>query len=113
MRWKGKVHGCRLFYLPGIGEYLGTLVPVIGFVKVGGQAKPDRYTYIPLIGIFICMVWGANRFLAGMRPGRVSLATVGILVAAACVVATPNQVKYWRNNLLSLNMRWRSPRTMR
>jgi len=33
--------------------YLGTLVPVIGIVQVGGQAMADRFTYIPLIGIFI------------------------------------------------------------
>jgi hypothetical protein len=38
--------------------YLGTLVPVIGFIQVGGLALADRYTYLPLIGLFICVVWG-------------------------------------------------------
>ena len=39
--------------------YLGTLVPVIGLVQVGMQTMADRYTYIPLIGIFIILSWGA------------------------------------------------------
>src|SRR5208283_4199742 len=38
--------------------YVGTLVPVIGLVQVGMQSMADRYTYIPLIGIFISVVWG-------------------------------------------------------
>src|SRR5262249_36057144 len=40
--------------------FLGTLVPVIGLVQVGGQAMADRYTYIPLIGIFIAAVWAVE-----------------------------------------------------
>ena len=38
--------------------YLGTLVPVIGLVQVGAQSRADRYTYIPLIGLFIVIAWG-------------------------------------------------------
>ncbi|MGD0259054.1 MAG: tetratricopeptide repeat protein [Verrucomicrobiota bacterium] len=49
--------------------YLGTLVPVIGIIQVGGQALADRYTYIPLIGVFICLTWGAADSLASLRPG--------------------------------------------
>src|SRR5262249_57845282 len=44
--------------------YLGTLVPVIGLVQVGGQARADRYTYVPLIGIFILVAWGGADLLA-------------------------------------------------
>ena len=50
--------------------YLGTLVPVIGLVQVGSQARADRYTYIPLIGVFICLVWGAAELLSGCRSRR-------------------------------------------
>jgi tetratricopeptide (TPR) repeat protein len=49
--------------------YLGTLVPVIGVVQVGGQAMADRYTYIPLIGIFIVVAWGLAEVLNSLRPG--------------------------------------------
>jgi hypothetical protein len=105
--------------------YLGTLVPVIGIVQVGGQAIADRYTYIPLIGIFICFVWGAAEFFPycwrqhqvapssspGPQPAvptwsqasypawlRVALGTAGGLVLVACVVLTRAQAAYWRNN---------------
>ena len=54
------------YLLVGWLWYLGTLVPVIGIVQVGGQAMADRYTYIPLIGIFIILAWGA--FTAGLIP---------------------------------------------
>src|SRR5207302_4617517 len=45
------------YLLVGWLWYLGTLVPVIGFVQVGDQAWADRYTYLPSIGIFIALVW--------------------------------------------------------
>ena len=49
----------RAPYLPfGWFWYLGTLVPVIGLVQVGEQAMADRYTYMPLIGVFIAIAWG-------------------------------------------------------
>ncbi len=47
--------------------YLVTLVPVIGLVQVGSQARADRYTYIPLIGVFIMMAWGAADALERCR----------------------------------------------
>ncbi len=79
--------------------YLGTLVPVIGIVQVGAQAMADRYTYIPLIGIFLCLVWGAAEFLAGRRSGPTVLAVAGALAVLACALATHRQVKYWRDDL--------------
>jgi len=48
------------YILVGLLWYLGTLVPVIGLVQVGDQAMADRYTYIPLIGIFIIVSWGVS-----------------------------------------------------
>ena len=54
-------------YLPvGWFWYLGTLIPVIGLVQVGGQALADRYTYLPLIGVFIILAFGSRR--PGGRP---------------------------------------------
>jgi tetratricopeptide (TPR) repeat protein len=50
--------------------YLGTLVPVIGVVQVGGQAMADRYTYIPLIGIFIVVAWSLEEFVSHARLAR-------------------------------------------
>ena len=54
-------------YLPvGWLWFLGTLVPVIGLVQVGGAAMADRYTYFPLVGVFLVVAFGfcdlASRF---------------------------------------------------
>ena len=46
------------YLLAGWLWYLGTLVPVIGLVQVGDQAIADRYTYVPIIGLFIIIAWG-------------------------------------------------------
>ena len=55
--------------------FVGTLVPVIGLVQVGDQARADRYVYIPHIGLFLALVWGARRLVerfgcrSWSRPG--------------------------------------------
>src|ERR1051325_6928527 len=63
------------YLLVGWFWYLGTLVPVIGVVQVGGQARADRYTYIPLIGILIIVAWGCSELLADSHYRQVVLAT--------------------------------------
>jgi hypothetical protein len=60
----------RFPYLPvGWLWYVGTLVPLIGLVQIGGQARADRYTYIPLIGLFLIVAWGFG-VLEGMAIGK-------------------------------------------
>ena len=58
------------YILVGLFCYLGTLVPVIGLVQVGNQAMADRYTYIPLIGIFIIVAWGVSDLFKRLRIRR-------------------------------------------
>src|SRR5207247_5792077 len=48
--------------------FLGTLVPVIGLLQVGGQAMADRYTYVPLLGIFIAAAWGPGELAVRLAP---------------------------------------------
>ncbi|HEY6837876.1 MAG TPA: tetratricopeptide repeat protein [Geobacteraceae bacterium] len=77
--------------------YVGTLVPAIGLVRVGEQAMADRYTYLPLIGLFIIAVWGSADLVARWWGRRLSaLAGAGVLVAM--VFCTWFQVGYWRNS---------------
>lgn len=89
----------KLPYLAvGWAWYLGTLVPVIGLVQVGMQARADRYTYIPAIGIFIMAAWGVaelcdRRILA--RPVLVGLAAIA---CSGCLLLTWFQVRNWRNS---------------
>ena len=72
----------RPYFLMGWLWYLGTLVPVIGLVQVGGQAMADHYTYIPSIGLFVVCLWGAWDLAGGWRhgtghPGLAGLGGVG------------------------------------
>jgi tetratricopeptide (TPR) repeat protein len=86
-------------YLPvGWFWYLGTLVPAIGLVQVGEQAMADRYTYIPLIGVFIILAFGAADLAAGQRRRQVALAVSGGLALLACLMLTWRQVGYWRDS---------------
>jgi Flp pilus assembly protein TadD len=79
--------------------YLGTLVPVVGIVKVGLQGMADRYTYVPLIGLFIMVAWGASDLTARLRLPRRVLSVAGVLVLAVCAVAARAQVGYWKDNV--------------
>ena len=87
-------------YLPvGWLWYLVTLVPVIGLVQVGPQAMADRYTYVPLVGLFIAGVWGVHDLLARSALGRRALAPLALAAVAACAVLTRIQVGYWRDDV--------------
>jgi tetratricopeptide (TPR) repeat protein len=76
--------------------YVITLLPVIGLIQVGAQARADRYTYLPMIGISIALVWGASEALERWPRVR-STAATGF--CAACVVLTWVQVGYWRDSV--------------
>ncbi|HET6488471.1 MAG TPA: tetratricopeptide repeat protein, partial [Syntrophales bacterium] len=80
--------------------YLGMLVPVIGVVQVGMQAMADRYTYIPLVGIFILLTWGAADLAERIGLRKSALTAVAGLVFAAIVTATWVQVSYWQNSVI-------------
>jgi tetratricopeptide (TPR) repeat protein len=86
----------RPFLIVGWCWFLGTLVPVIGLVQVGVQSMADRYTYIPLIGIFIIAAWGAAEFTAEW-PAR-NKAIVAALVLTVCGWLTWRQVATWSSS---------------
>ncbi len=87
-------------YLPvGWFWYLGTLVPVIGLVPVGVQARADRYTYVPLIGVFIMIAWGVPELVARSRIGRRTLAATAVAVVLACAAAASAQVASWKDDV--------------
>ena len=79
--------------------FLGTLVPVIGLVQVGSQAMADRYTYIPLVGLFLVISWGIPEHAARWRlPGLAVPAAAGFVLAALTVTACV-QVAHWRSSV--------------
>jgi len=78
--------------------YLGTLVPVIGLVQVGRQAYADRYTYIPLIGLFLLLTWGICDLLGNRRLARRAALATAAGLAVACLGLTWRQLPVWRNS---------------
>ncbi len=73
--------------------YLGTLAPVVGLIQVGHQARADRYTYIPLIGISIMVAWAAAEL-----PRRVVTRLLAIAACLGWTVATWVQISYWKDS---------------
>jgi tetratricopeptide (TPR) repeat protein len=80
--------------------YVGMLVPVIGLVQVGTQALADRYTYVPLVGVFIALVWGLGDVAERRVAPALRIATLAALaaLAIACVAATVRQLSYWHDS---------------
>jgi tetratricopeptide (TPR) repeat protein len=77
--------------------FLGTLVPVIGLVQIGLQARADRYVYVPHIGLFIALVWSAAALARRVRlPAAVQAGAAGMVLLLLMVVARA-QVGYWRD----------------
>jgi Tfp pilus assembly protein PilF len=78
--------------------YLGTLVPVIGFVQVGGQSSADRYTYLPMVGLAIMLSWGAADLAKRYPRARSVAAVLAVAACSACLVLTWLQLRYWANS---------------
>ena len=89
----------RPYLLVGWLWFLVTLVPVIGLVQVGLQSMADRYTYVPLVGIFLLVVWGTVDVLGSWKYGRWALALAGTLVILAYAAAANTQAAYWRDGV--------------
>jgi tetratricopeptide (TPR) repeat protein len=102
----------RPYLLVGWLWFLGTLVPVIGLVQVGDQAWADRYTYLPLIGIFILLVWGVSDWVGGQAAPkkladktsnlkasrrRAFVVATAALVGLGMAVQTVRQLAYWKD----------------
>jgi tetratricopeptide (TPR) repeat protein len=83
--------------------FAGTLVPVIGIVQVGSQAMADRYTYIPLIGLFVMAAWGIPEFLKKWQPTHPALKEAlfasSALILSYFFIVTWTQAGYWRDNI--------------
>ena len=75
--------------------YLGTLVPVIGFVQVGGQSSADRYMYLPMVGLTIMLSWGAADFVKRYPRARTVAAVSAVAACSACLVLTWLRLRYW------------------
>ena len=88
----------RPYLLVGWLWFLGMLFPVSGVVQAGSQAMADRFTYLPLIGLFVMAAWGGQDLLARwpVRPPVLAACAVALLLALGCT--TWQQVGYWHDS---------------
>jgi len=94
--WKGR----RYPYLPiGWLWYLITLVPVIGIAKFGPHELADRYTYIPLIGLFIMISWAIPDLVRKVPRRNVILGIAAGVTVAVLMVCSWIQASYWKGNI--------------
>ena len=77
--------------------FLGMLAPTIGLVQVGDQARADRYTYLPLIGLFMVLAWGATQLAERWRLPQAALVTTAVLPVLACGALIRVQLAHWRD----------------
>lgn len=87
----------RPYLLVGWLWFLGTLVPVIGLVQIGGQSRADRYSYLPLVGVFIMVAWAAAEATASWTHRRLVLGLAAAAVLGGCAAATCRQLAYWKD----------------
>jgi tetratricopeptide (TPR) repeat protein len=85
-------------FLTGWLWYLIMLTPVIGIVQVGAQARADRYTYLPQIGLYLMLTWAVADLSAGWRYRRVVLGGGAAVILAALILCARAQTAYWQNS---------------
>jgi hypothetical protein len=89
----------RRWLVVGWFWYLGTLVPVIGLVQVGLQSMADRYTYVPLIGLFIIISWGIAEIVEKLKCKPAVPAALACLVLLFLSILTYRQVSFWKDSI--------------
>ena len=77
--------------------FLGTLVPTIGIVQVGGQSMAERYTYLPFIGLFIAVVWLVGDAVVKLPKLKLAAQLLSVAVIIACAIKTDAQVMLWKD----------------
>ncbi len=85
------------YFFSGWFWFAGMLVPVIGLIQVGAQAMADRYTYLPQIGLFIALVWGADAAWRWGRLGPRLAWAAAVPVVLTLVVCAARQAAFWRD----------------
>jgi tetratricopeptide (TPR) repeat protein len=86
-------------YLPvGWFWFMGGLVPVIGLVQVGVQSMADRYTYLPSIGLFLCIVWGISELVRNWPLPRPVIGTFAVASVIVCALVTAHQIRFWHDS---------------
>ncbi len=91
------------FLIVGWLWYLGTLIPVIGLVKIGDFSRADRYMYMPLVGLAVILAWGIPAALARLPRKNMALTVAAVIALAALSWSAHRQVRIWTNSFTLLS----------
>ena len=95
--WALLVARRRPYLAVGWVWFLVILLPVSGLIQVGSHSRADRYTYVPLIGIFLMLVWGVAELLSRRRSPKLLAGVIAAALLLACAWRTHDQLRHWRN----------------
>lgn len=87
------------YLLVGWLWYLGMSVPIIGLMQAGSQARADRYTYLPQIGLYLMLTWGVVELVARCPWHRLLLRTFAALAIVTMLLMSRAQTAHWRNSI--------------
>jgi tetratricopeptide (TPR) repeat protein len=87
----------RRYLMTGWLWFLIMLVPVIGILHVGNQSSADRYTYLPLIGLFVALTWGVAALAVNLPYRRILFSSLALVALAALIFSARIQAAYWRD----------------
>jgi protein O-mannosyl-transferase len=79
--------------------YIGTMVPVIGLVQVGSQGYADRYTYIPLIGLFMMIAWQVPEMAQSWKHKTIAISVSATGILSVLWILTSFQIRHWENSI--------------
>ncbi|MGB8226155.1 MAG: tetratricopeptide repeat protein [Sedimentisphaerales bacterium] len=88
----------RRYLITGWLWYVGTLVPVIGLIQLGGQAMADRYMYLPMVGLLIIIAELLSEAAQKWRNSRYVLFVISGVIFIVLIIVTRNQVRYWKDD---------------
>jgi tetratricopeptide (TPR) repeat protein len=97
--WASRTFRSRPYLATGWFWYVGTLVPVIGLVQVGSQARADRYMYVPMVGLGIMAAWGATDMLRRRPKAAPLVGASAALLCATWALLSWQRLGYWRNSV--------------
>jgi len=86
------------FAVTGWFWFLGMMIPVIGLIQAGDQSMADRYAYLPLVGVFIILAWGAAELFKRWRLPKWALGIVAGMTVICCAARTADQLRYWQDS---------------
>ena len=79
--------------------FLGTLIPVIGIIKIGSHAMADRYTYMTFVGLYIIVAWGIPEIFSRFGVRKIVLGTAAAVVIGVLMLTAKNQTSTWTNSI--------------